>query len=153
MNIMASAVTIIVAVVGLARWLNHFKQLISKELWENAFHWKIKEYIAPQYTIEGWNGKKGEIDRLLAKLLMKNHQARTVLVVGESGVGKSFLCVKIYHRLIFRAVTRGYHLKYVNAALLDSFNELGNDPEARKTILFLDGLDVYPQFLRYILRR
>ncbi len=148
MNIMASAVTIIVAFVGLARWLNHFKQLISNELWENAFHWKIKEYIAPQYTIEGWNGKKGEIDRLLAKLLMKNHQARTVLVVGESGVGKSFLCVKIYHRLIFRAVTRGYHLKYVNAALLDSFNELGNDPEVRKTILFLDGLDEYPQFLR-----
>lgn len=68
--------------------------------------------------------------------------------MGESGVGKSFLCLKVYHRLISRAVTRGCDLKYVNATMLENFDKLGKNPNAKKTILFLDGLDEYHQFLK-----
>lgn len=120
---------------------------ISADLKKNKLSWKIKGYIHPSYTIEGWNGKQGKIDKLLAKMLLKRHPAHMVLVVGESGVGKSFLCVKILHRLIFRTALRGHFLKYVNAASLEKFKKL-KDKNAKKTILFLDGLDEYPQFLK-----
>lgn len=120
---------------------------ISADLKKNKLSWKIKGYIHPSYTIEGWNGKQGKIDKLLAKMLLKRHPARMVLVVGESGVGKSFLCVKILHRLIFRTALRGHFLKYVNTASLEKFKKL-KDKNAKKTILFLDGLDEYPQFLK-----
>lgn len=147
LSVIASVITIIGVPFALFKGLFHMKS-ISEELWNNAFQWKIKDYINPQYTIEGWNKKKGKIDKLLPKLLLKNHQVRMVLVVGESGVGKSFLCIKAYHRLIFRTVMRRYYLKYVNATMLENFDELRNNPNANKTILFLDGLDEYHQFLK-----
>lgn len=147
LSAIASVIAIIGAVFAVFKLVSHLMKSISEELWNNAFQWKIKDYIDTQYIIEGWD-KKGKIDKLLPKLLLKNHQARVVLVVGESGVGKSFLCVKAYHRLIFRTVTRGHHLKYVNATMLENFDELGNNPDAGKTILFLDGLDEYHQFLK-----
>jgi len=148
LGVISSILAIIGGIFAFFRQLFHFIKPISEELWNNAFPWRMKNYITLQYTIEGWNKKKGKIDRLLTKLLLKNHPAHMVLVVGESGVGKSFLCVKVYHRLIFRTVTKRRYLKYVNATMLENFDELSNNPNAKKTILFLDGLDEYHQFLK-----
>ena len=138
----------VIAIISACFALFKLLESIFDKLWSNTFPWKIKNYIPPQYTIEGWNKKKGKIDKLLAKLLLKKHRVRTVLVLGESGVGKSFLCIKTHHRLIFRSVLRRHYIKRVNAAMLENFNELEDCPDADKTILFLDGLDEYHQFLK-----
>lgn len=148
LGVIVSVLTIVGVVFAPIKRLLHLRKSISEELWAYGLSWKIKDYINPQYTVEGWNGKQGIIDKLLAKLLLKSHPARMVFVVGESGAGKSFLCVKILHRLIFRTAMKGHLLKYVNAAKLENFDELEKDPFAKKTILFLDGLDEYHQFLK-----
>lgn len=148
LGVIVSVLTIVGVVFAPIKRLLHLRKSISEELWAYGLSWKIKDYINPQYTVEGWNGKQGIIDKLLAKLLLKSHPARMVFVVGESGAGKSFLCVKILHRLIFRTAMKGHLLKYVNAAKLENFDELEKDPYAKKTILFLDGLDEYHQFLK-----
>lgn len=127
----ASAVAIASASFALIKWLFHIKTN-SEDLRNFAYHGNIKDYINCQYTIEGWNGKKEIIDRLLPKLLLKNRQVGMVLMLGESGVGKSFLCVKSYHRLILRTVLKGHHLKYSNASELENFDKLRNDPNAKK---------------------
>lgn len=143
----AMATAIVSAIFALIKKMSDLKKLLSEELWENHLPWRIVGYINPQYNIEGWKGKRGIVDKQLAKLLLKSHPARMVLVVGESGAGKSFLCVKILHRLIFRTAMKGHLLKYVHAARLENFDELDKNPNAQKTILFLDGLDEYHQFL------
>lgn len=148
LSAIAAAITIISAILVFLKKLFYLRKSIFEELWNNAFPWKIKNYIDPRYTIEEGKTRKRKLDKLLTKLLLKNNQKRIVLVVGESGVGKSFLCVKVYHRLIIRTAAKGHHLKYVNAAMLENFDELRNNPNAKKTILFLDGLDEYHQFLK-----
>ncbi|ANU52752.1 recombinase family protein [Acutalibacter muris] len=131
----ASALAILGALFAWIKWLFHIKTN-SEDLRNLAYHGNIKDYINCQYTIEGWNGKRGKIDRLLPKLLFKNRQVGMVLVLGESGVGKSFLCVKAYHRLILRTVLKQHRLKYFNASELENFDKLRNDPNAKKRYYF-----------------
>lgn len=120
---------------------------IMNELWEKGFSIQKKNFIKPQYTIENNNQEKKRIDRLLAGMLLKCQDARIFVVSGDVGTGKSFLIAKVYQRLVFRIVRRKIDIEIVNAGNLSNLLELESRSESKRSILLLDNLEEYYEFI------
>ncbi len=147
-TIIGVAITAITALSTFAVWLCHLHSAAAAELWSGGFNEDaVKEFIPPKYTAEGGTLKNGPIDKTIARLLLKDRKFHVILILGESGSGKSVLMQRVCRRLILGSALGKYHLKMCNASELSDFKELeGKEEENKKTILFLDGLDEYHSF-------